>query len=90
MMIPESFEPLSFEDRIAVARVNLCSAALALVLSGFWLEASDWPLRSLPFAAAAGLVYLARQLEPLLRRFGEPTGPGRHADSLSIHYLFPF
>jgi len=40
-MTPEGFEPLSFDDRVLVARINLVTAAIALLLSAFWLEASD-------------------------------------------------
>lgn len=89
-MIPEGFEPLSFDDRVLVARINLVTAAIALLLSAFWLEASDWPIQTLPILGAAGLIYLARQLDTIIRRIGGPAEASKAEDNLSIHYLFPF
>jgi hypothetical protein len=89
-MIPEGFEPLSFEDRILVARVNLCCAAIALLLPAFCLVSSDLPFGMLPILGAAGLIYLSSQLEALSRRLSGSSEPGNSGDVLTIHYLFPF
>jgi hypothetical protein len=89
-MIPEGCEPLSFDDHILVARINLCCAAVALLVSVFLLELSDWPARTFALVAAAGLILLARQIEPILRRLQGPSHAHRRDDSLPIHYLFPF
>jgi predicted RNA polymerase sigma factor len=67
-MFPENFEPLSFDDNVVLARINLCCAAIALLVSAFLLEWGNWPERSLPLAAAAGLIYLARQIDGVFRR----------------------
>jgi hypothetical protein len=92
-MIPEGYERLSFDDHVLVARVNLCCAAVALMVFAFLVTEWDWPVQALAAFASAGLVLLARQLDTLFRRF-DPLDDTDDADEPSVHmiehYLPPF
>jgi hypothetical protein len=65
-MFPEGFEPLSFEDHVIVARINLCCVAIVLIVFAF-LDAWEWPSQTATLVGAAGLIYLARQIEWVFR-----------------------
>ncbi|HVC53587.1 MAG TPA: hypothetical protein VND87_16330 [Stellaceae bacterium] len=88
-MFHESFGPLSFDENVLVARINLCCAALGLVIFALLAGSCTWPVRSLALVVASGLVLLARQIGPMLRRsraFGEREDRSEPCD----HYLLPF
>ncbi|HWD58066.1 MAG TPA: hypothetical protein VG308_07305 [Stellaceae bacterium] len=70
-MFPEGYESLTFEDNIFVARINLCCAAIALLVFAF-LDSWEWPGQTAALVAAAGFVYIARQIEWILRRVEGP------------------
>ncbi len=84
-MFPDGFESLSLDDNILVARINLCAAAVALLVFAVFVDAWDWPARSLAIAAAAGLIFVARQIETVFRRAAPArrAAPGLGALSLS-------
>jgi len=78
-MFPEGFEPLSFEDNVLVARINLCCAAIVLLVFAFLLESWDWPGRTLALVATAGFIYLARQIEWVFRGMDRPRQDKQHS-----------
>ena len=88
-MIPEGFERLSFDDHVLVARVNLCCAALAVMVFAFLVETWDWPVQTLAALASAGLILLARQLDTILRRLDPGSEPEMVHHQVE-HYLPPF
>jgi hypothetical protein len=90
MMIPEAFEPLSLEDHVIVARINLCCAALAVLVFAFLVETWDWPVRTLAALASAGLILLARQIEPILRRLDPATNKRDQSRDPAEYYSHPF
>jgi hypothetical protein len=73
-MFPEGFEPLSFEDHVIVARINLCCAAIVLMVFAF-LDSWEWPSQTATLVGAAGLIYLARQIEWVFRRLDRSREP---------------
>jgi len=90
-MIPEGFEPLSFRDNVLVSRINLCCAALGLVIFALLAQSCAWGVRSLALVAGAGLLLLARQIEPVLRRLDPATGPDHAEQSHAAdRYVLPF
>jgi predicted RNA polymerase sigma factor len=89
-MFPENFAPLSFDENVLLARINLCCAAIALLVSAFLLEWGNWPERSLPLAAAAGLIYLARQIDRVFRRLDCAVGRREQQRPPLDIYFLPF
>ena len=90
-MFPDGLEPLSFSDNVLVTRINLCCAAIGLVVFALLADSFDWWGRSFALVAAAGLVLLARQLEAVLRHLDPaPRSDLDEPRPAAAHYLFPF
>jgi len=87
-MIPEGFEPLGFRDNVFVARINLCSAAIALLVFAFLFDDGDWSMRVLAAVISAVLILLARQMESVIRRL-DPEGEREARRDQRDHYLLP-
>jgi hypothetical protein len=91
-MMPESFEPLGFRDNVFLARINLCSAAIALLVFAFLFDDGDWSMRALAAVISAVLILLARQMESVIRRLdpeGEREATRRDHEHVD-DYLMPF
>jgi len=90
-MIPEGFEPLGFRDNVFVARINLCSAAIALLVFAFLFDDGDWSMRVLAAVISAVLILLARQMESVMRRvYPEGEREARRDREELDQYLMPF
>jgi hypothetical protein len=88
-MFPDGFEPLGFRDNVLVARINLCSAAIALLAFAFLFDDGDWSMRALASVIAAVLIFLARQMERVMRRV-YPEGERKGRRDQGDHYVLPF
>jgi hypothetical protein len=86
-MFPEDFPRLSFEDNVLVARINLYGATIALLVFAFLGDEWPWPIRSLLIALSAGCVYLAQQVEPLIRRLQAGDEPEARTRALEFDLL---
>jgi hypothetical protein len=90
-MFPDGLEPLSFSDNVLVTRINLCCAAIGLVVFALLADTFDWWARSFTLVAAAGLVLLARHLRAVLRHLDPALRPDcDEPPPTAVHYLMPF
>ncbi len=76
-MFPDGFESLS-SMTTSSSRGSICAPPRSLLVFAVFLDAWDWPARSLAIAAAAGLIFMARQIETVFRR-ASAAAPARRA-----------